>query len=158
MFAFNSFVEQAFTDIPVTFLVSINESGNAISSTTQNMFTNISLNEIGNALDTNSENIIASLLINEIGNALDTNSANIIASLLIDESATLINMVLIYDTAILSVNELVEAQDITNNTRYVAVALIENGNATDIYYSYPIFNNSDMVWHVLPRNTVWNVS
>ena len=57
----------------------------------------------------------------------------------------------------LRLTEQANALDFTNATNYVIVVVVENGDAVDVYYSAPIFNSSEKVWHVSPRQTYWRV-
>ena len=60
-------------------------------------------------------------------------------------------------TAAIQINEYGHAIDAQSETTYVILAVIENGNAQDVYYFTPIFRASGNVWHVSPRANYWRI-
>jgi len=158
--------------------VTVTETGNAQDSVSQNVVAYLTVIEAGIAIDYQTENAIALLAIAESGlasdavseqmtayaqmlesaNAEDALTANMIAQAHIVEAGLaqdLVNQVLI---ASANISEAALAQDSTNGTTYVIVAVLEQGNAVDIYVCAPIFQKSDLVWHVSPRPTNWQVA
>ena len=158
--------------------VTVTETGNAQDSVSQNVVAYLTVIEAGIAIDYQTENAIALLAIAESGlasdavseqmtayaqmlesaNAEDALTANMIAQAHIVEAGLaqdLVNQVLV---ASANISETALAQDSTNGKTYVIVAVLEQGNAVDIYVCAPIFQKSDLVWHVSPRPTNWQVA
>jgi len=80
-----------------------------------------------------------------------------VAAVNVVESELSTDIVNVIMTASVSIQEAVEAQDSTSATTYVIVVVAEQGNAVDVYFCAPIFQSSEVVWHVLPRATNWEL-